>query len=83
MKPGELMKILSSLGYRESRRSGSHPRMVCDNREPLTFSFHDGQTIPPGLVKKILEKDVGLTDTEIRTILSGKKIHKEPNDEEH
>ena len=36
------------------------------------FAFHDGQTVPPGLVKKTLVKDVGLSEEEIRSILGQK-----------
>lgn len=35
----------------------------------LTFSFHDSATIPPGLVRKILIKDVGLTEEEALKLL--------------
>lgn len=83
MKSSDLMSILDSLGYQLIRRSGSHRRLVCQGRTPLTFSFHDGVTIPPGLVKKILKKDVGLSDEEILAVLHNGKNHKEPNDEEH
>lgn len=83
MKSSELMGILDSLGYLQIRRSGSHRRLVCQGRTPLTFSFHDGVTIPPGLVKKVLKKDVGLSDKEILAVLNNGKNHKEPNNEEH
>lgn len=69
MKSSDLLSILQKLGYMEDRRSGSHRRLKAEGRPPLTFAFHDGQTIPPSLVKKILVKDVGLTDDEIRGIL--------------
>lgn len=65
MKSGELFRILSSLGYTETRRKGSHRRMSCEGRPSLTFAFHDEQTIPPGLVRKILVKDIGLTEEQI------------------
>lgn len=38
----------------------------------MTFAFHDGQTVPPGLVKKTLVKDAGLSEEEIRGILGQK-----------
>lgn len=34
----------------------------------LTFSFHDGQEIAPGLVRKIL-RDAGVSDIEAAQIL--------------
>jgi hypothetical protein len=35
----------------------------------LTFAFHDGATIPGGLVRKILVRDVGLDEEEARKLL--------------
>ena len=69
MKPSDLSSILTRLGYKEVRRKGSHRRLTCEGRQPLTFAFHDGQTIPPGMVKKVLTKDVGLSDNEIQDLI--------------
>lgn len=69
MKSGDLLRIVTGLGYVEVRRKGSHRRLVCEGKQSLTFAFHDGQTVPPGLVKKILSKDVGLTDEQIQDLL--------------
>lgn len=41
--------------------SPSHP--------PFTFAFHDKATIPGGLVRKILVRDVGLDEEEARKLL--------------
>lgn len=46
--------------------------MKAKGRPPLTFAFHDGQNVPPGLVKKILTKDIGLSEEDIRDILGQK-----------
>jgi hypothetical protein len=43
--------------------------MQSPNYPPLTFAFHDGATIPSGLVRKILIKDVGLDEMEARKLL--------------
>lgn len=44
--------------------------MVSTKGHPdLTFSFHDSATIPPGLVRKILVKDIGLTEEEALKLL--------------
>ena len=50
-------------------QSGSHRRMQSPDHPPLTFAFHDGATIPAGLVRKILVKDVGLDEGEARKLL--------------
>ena len=57
------------LNYRVVRQSGSHRRMESPDNPPLTFSFHDRATIPSGLVRKILTKDVMLAEDEARKLL--------------
>jgi hypothetical protein len=47
-----------------ARIGGCSLRTTC--HPPLTFTFHDGATIPAGLVRKILVKDVGLGEEEAR-----------------
>ena len=71
------MRIVTALGYEEARCKGSHRRMVHKHKPPFTLSCHNGQTIAPGLVKKIMRKDIGLTDQEILEILNGSKNRKE------
>lgn len=70
MKARRLLAVLERqpLGYEVVRRSGSHGRMQSPDHPPLTFAFHDAATIPAGLVRKILDKDVGL-DEEARKLL--------------
>jgi predicted RNA binding protein YcfA (HicA-like mRNA interferase family) len=65
MKAGALMSVLTRkpLMYRVSRQTGSHRTLRSDFYPQLLFSYHDGVTLPPGAVRKILVKDVGL-DTE-------------------
>jgi predicted RNA binding protein YcfA (HicA-like mRNA interferase family) len=71
MKARRLLAVLQRepLGYRVVRQAGSHRRLEAPERPPLTFAFHDGTTVPGGLVRKILTKDVGLADDEARGLL--------------
>lgn len=71
MKAKKLLAILERkpLGYRVARQSGSHRRMESPAYPPLTFAFHDKATIPAGLVRKILVRDVGLAEDEARKLL--------------
>jgi predicted RNA binding protein YcfA (HicA-like mRNA interferase family) len=71
MKAQKLLAVLTSepLNYRIVRQSGSHRRLEADDRPTLMFAFHDKTTIAPGLVRKILVHDVGLTDQEARELL--------------
>jgi len=59
----ELLALLRrDLGYRVVRQRGSHRRLEAAGRPTLTFAFHDGAEIPPGLVRKILVRDAGLDE---------------------
>lgn len=71
VKARRLLAVLERqpLGYEVVRQSGSHRRMQSPDHPPLTFAFHDGATIPAGLVRKILIKDVGLDEEEARKLL--------------
>ncbi len=71
MKAKRLLAILERkpLSYRVSRQSGSHRRMEAPARPPLTFAFHDNATVPSGLVRKVLVRDVGLAEAEARKLL--------------
>ena len=71
MKARRLLAVLERkpLGYRVVRRHGSHRRMEAPGRPSLTFAFHEKTTIPTGLVRKILVKDIGLAEDEARKLL--------------
>jgi predicted RNA binding protein YcfA (HicA-like mRNA interferase family) len=71
MKAKRLLAILERkpLSYRIVRQAGSHRRMEAPGRPALSFAFHDKATIPSGLVRKILIKDVGLAEDEARKLL--------------
>ncbi len=71
MKARRLLAVLERqpLGYEVVRQSGSHRRMQSSDHPPLTFAFHDGATIPAGLVRKILVRDIGLDEEEARKLL--------------
>lgn len=59
------------LAYAVVRQEGSHRTLRAEGRPDLLFAFHDGASIAPGLVRKILIKDIGLTDTEAWKVLKG------------
>lgn len=54
-------------------RSGSTVRLASADASPsyppLTFAFHDKATIPAGMVRKILVRDIGLDEEEARKLL--------------
>jgi len=63
MRAADLQRLLEKeFGYYVHTQKGSHKKLRSDDGyQPLTFAFHDGVEIAPGLVRKILVKDVGLT----------------------
>jgi predicted RNA binding protein YcfA (HicA-like mRNA interferase family) len=71
MKASELLRVLTRhpLNYRIVRQRGSHRRLEAPGRQPLTFAFHDGQTLPPGLVRKVLTRDAGLNEDDALSLL--------------
>lgn len=71
MKAKRLLAVLERqpLNYEVVRRSGSHRRMESPGHPPLTFAFHDKATVPAGLVRKILVRDVGLDEEDARKLL--------------
>jgi predicted RNA binding protein YcfA (HicA-like mRNA interferase family) len=73
MKAGELRRLLTRepLSYTAARQGGgSHTILRSPNGYPdLVWAFHTGQTLPPGLVRKILMRDVGLSDDEAEALL--------------
>lgn len=71
IKSSQLVAVLQRppLNYRVARRSGSHMRLVSDDYPPLTFAPHAGRSLPPGLVRNILCKQVGLSEDEALALL--------------
>lgn len=48
----KLIKILGKIGYQEVRQRGSHVRLVCPNRNPITVP--DYRLIDRSLARKII-----------------------------
>jgi predicted RNA binding protein YcfA (HicA-like mRNA interferase family) len=63
------MPICDRNSYRAGSGTGSHRRLEASGRPSLTFAFHDNATIPSGLVRKILVRDIGLAEDEARKLL--------------
>jgi len=77
MKTGHLLQILlrEPLAYRIERQRGSHRRLVSNQGyPPLTLSYHENATVPPGAVRKIFTKDVGLSIQQAVDLIQGKRL---------
>jgi predicted RNA binding protein YcfA (HicA-like mRNA interferase family) len=59
-----LAVLQGKLGYEIERQRGSHRRLVTEGRPPLTYAFHDSESLSPGVVRDILVKQVGLSHDE-------------------
>ena len=73
MKARQLLAVLTRppLRYRVVWQSGSHRRLKsAAGYPPLTFAWHDGATIAPGVVRDVLLQDVGLSRQEALRCLS-------------
>ena len=71
LKAKQMLTILTKepLAYRVARQSGSHRTLESPEGPRLVFAFHDKASIPPGLVRSLLEKKVGLTPDQAAEIL--------------
>ena len=58
------MRLLSSAGFKETRRRGSHRQFRHPDGRATTIPFHKGRDISPILLRQIA-KDVGLTIDEL------------------
>lgn len=73
MKARQLRRVLARppLSYTKAEPGkGSHMTLISSTGyQNLTWAFHDGDTLAPGLVRKILVKDVGMTEDDARKLL--------------
>jgi len=57
----QIIRALNQIGYREVRQRGSHIRLYCSDRKPITVP--DYKTVDRSLLRKIL-RDTELTSEE-------------------
>jgi predicted RNA binding protein YcfA (HicA-like mRNA interferase family) len=72
LKARQLRRVLERepFCYEIARQKGSHVFLESPNGYPrLLFAFHDSDTLSPGIVRKILTKDLPLTDEEALGLL--------------
>jgi len=60
----ELAKIVEKLGFVHSHTTGSHMIYKHADGRRTTIPHHAGEEIGPGLLNKIIKKDLGLTREE-------------------
>ena len=52
----EAVRALERLGYSLVRQSGSHVRLKCAGRTPLTVPVHHGRDLAKGTLRDIISK---------------------------
>jgi len=60
LKPREVARILTGLGFVEVRQRGSHKQYRHPDGRGTTVPFHSGRDISPFLLRQIA-KDIGMT----------------------
>lgn len=70
MKARRLLAMLTQqLGYVVVRHEGSHRKLTAPGRPDLTFAFHDGVEIGGVAVRRIMVRQVGLSETEALEVI--------------
>jgi hypothetical protein len=71
LKAQQLLRILlrKPLSYRVVAQSGSHRKLRSDDYPDINFAWHDGATIPPGAVRKLLMDRIGLSEEQANDVL--------------
>jgi predicted RNA binding protein YcfA (HicA-like mRNA interferase family) len=71
LKAKRLLRVLTSepLNYEVTRQVGSHRRLKAEGRPALTWAFHDGRTLAPSEVRRVLVIHVGLAEDEALRLL--------------
>jgi len=59
----DCIAVLRKFGYEVARQKGSHVRLVCSGRNPVSVPVHQGQTLKRGTLRAILrEADISVED---------------------
>ena len=68
VKPAQVVKVLSKVGFQLIRQSGSHAIYRHPDGRWTTVAIHPRKTIPNGTLRKII-RDAGLTVAEFNNLL--------------
>lgn len=71
LKAKQLLRVLTRepLAYRIVAQKGSHRKLEAEGRPNVNFAWHDGATVGPSMVKKLLVTKIGLTEEEAHDCL--------------
>ncbi len=71
VKSRDLVKIVTTLGFKFRAQSGSHAVYTHPDGRKTTIPIHPNQTIRIGLLTKIIKKDLKITRQDFIRLLSG------------
>ena len=57
----DLIKYLESIGFKVTRRKGSHVRLRSEDGRATTVPVHKNEDIPKGLLRKIIREDLEIS----------------------
>jgi len=71
MKAATFLAVLKRepLAYKIIRQKGSHRTLEADGRPRLLWSYGDSATVPPGVIRKYLVNQIGLSESEALDLL--------------
>ncbi len=64
-----LSKILKKLGFRFIRQRGSHMFFKSPDGKTTVIPYHSGEKIGPGLLSKIIKKEIQISREEFERLL--------------
>jgi predicted RNA binding protein YcfA (HicA-like mRNA interferase family) len=72
LKCRQLLTLLKRLGYTVDWQTGSHRQMSADGRKRITLSYPEGADVPPGVIRKNLVDQAGLSEDEAIAFVEGR-----------
>ncbi len=61
IKGRDLIKFLESIGFKVTRKKGSHVRLRSEDGKATTIPVHKNKDIPKGLLRKIIREDLEIS----------------------
>jgi len=74
MSAGQFLAVLmrAPLSYEITRQKGSHRKLEAPGRPALLWSYHDSATVPPGVIRKYLVNEIGMSESDAMALLKGR-----------
>ncbi len=69
LSASELIKILSQMGFGQTRQKGSHIRFAHSDGRKVTVPMHPSEDIGIGLLNKIIKKEIKISREEFEKYL--------------